>query len=182
MLRIFRNLFGVVPGGTSSDAWASAEGEQVAVRFRPRLIAQLLDDHAALRKDMRRVLDACRRRDEDAQILGLQHFAETFRRSSLAKSVQFYPYLHWALGRERVAASQVETLYAQAQDHVQAIDTLLRAYLRAPWLSAQRRTLFGDIARIAHLLAQASRLEESALFPLYLPPGQYRHLRDSLAH
>lgn len=182
MLRIFRKLFGAAPSSTSPDAWDDAEGEQIAVRFRPRLIAQLLEDHAALRKDMRGILDACRRRDEDAQILGLQRFADTFRRSSLVKSVQFYPYLYWALGRERVAASQVETLYAQMQDHVQDIDALLRAYLHAPWLNAQRRALFGDIARIARRLAQASRLEESSLFPLYVPPGQYRHLRGARAN
>ncbi|MEO6343927.1 MAG: hypothetical protein ABIO49_12320 [Dokdonella sp.] len=181
MLRIFMNLFGGAPAGASPEAWDSAEGEQVAVRFRPRLIAQLLEDHAALRNDMRRVLDACRRRDEDAQIVGLQRFAETFRRSSLIKSVQFHPYLYWALARERVATSQIETLIAQAQDHVQAIDALLRAYLNAPWLTAQRRALFGDIARIAHLLAQVSRMEESSLFPLYVPPGQYRHLRGARA-
>jgi hypothetical protein len=174
--RIFRNLFGAPPSAASANGWDGADGEQVTVRFRPRLIAQLLEDHAALRNQMRHVLDACRRRDEDAQIVGLQQFAETFRRSSLIKSVQFYPYLHWALGPEGVAASQLETLYAQAQDHVQGIDALLRAYLHAPWLSAQRRRLTSDVARIAHLLAQVSRLEESALFPLYLPPGQYRHL------
>lgn len=178
MLRIFRNLLGAMPRRTSADAWdAAADDEHASVRFRPRLVAQLIDDHAVLRECMRHVLDACRTRDEDAQIIGLQRFAEAFRRVNLTKAVQFYPYLLWAITRDRLATNQFKAVQVDIQGRMQGIDALLREYLHAPWLSAQRRRLFHDVALIAHLLAQASRMEEATLFPLYLPPGQYRHLR-----
>jgi hypothetical protein len=178
VLRIFRNLLGAMPRRISADARDAADDDEHAtVRFRPRLVAQLIEDHAVLRECMRHVLDACRTRNEDAQIIGLQRFAEAFRRVNLTKAVQFYPYLLWAIARDRLATNQFKAVHVDIQGRMQGIDALLREYLHAPWLSAQRRRLFHDVAKIAQLLAQACRMEEATLFPLYLPPGQYRHLR-----
>jgi hypothetical protein len=177
VLRILRNLLDAMPRRASADAWDAADDEHATVRFRPRLVAQLIEDHAVLRDCMRHVLDACRTRNEDAQIIGLRRFAETFRRVNLTKAVQFYPYLLWAIARDRLATNQFKAVHVDIQGRMQGIDALLREYLHAPWLSVQRRRLFHDVAKIAHLLAQACRMEEATLFPLYLPPGQYRHLR-----
>jgi hypothetical protein len=63
------------------------------VRFRPRLAAELLDEHELTRQQMRSLLDACRAKDEDAEIVCLRRFADAFRRTGLIKSVQLYPYL-----------------------------------------------------------------------------------------
>jgi hypothetical protein len=175
VLRFFRKWF---DGARQWSPDVLDDDGHGVIRFRPRLIAQLTADHASLRENMRAVLDACRVRNEDAQILGLQRFAETFRRVSLVKAVQFYPYLLWALAQDRLATDQLGSVRAEVQLHMHGIDALLRTYLQAPWLSSQRRQLFGDVARIAHLLAQACQREESALFSLYLPPGQYRRLRS----
>src|ERR1700754_3205504 len=81
------------------------------VRFRPRLTAQILRDHEVARQHMRALLDACRARDEDAEIAGLRRFAEAFRRMTLAKSVQFYPYLRWALEKDRLATIQLKSTH-----------------------------------------------------------------------
>src|SRR5690554_3282298 len=77
-----------------------------AVRFRPRLTAQILRDHEVGRRDMRALLDACRAQDEDAEVQCLRRFADGFRRTGLVKSVQLYPYLRWALERDRMAMIQ----------------------------------------------------------------------------
>lgn len=173
-------MFGGLPARPAQPiAISEVESERLPVRFRPRLVAQLLQDHETLRGAMRALLDACRGRDEDAQIIGLRNVADTFRRISLTKSVQFYPYLRWALESDRMATIQFKAMQADLQRSMQNIETILCEYLEGPWLSATRRRLVGDIVRLAGLLGHALKQEETSVFPLYLPPGQYRHVRDT---
>ena len=181
---MFERLFGGLPARSVQPAVveAQAEFEPAPVRFRPRLISQFTQDHAQLRAAVRGLLDACRRRDEDAQIVGLRSVAAEFRRISLTKSVQLYPYLRWGLENDRVATIQFKAVHAEVQRASEQIDAILAEYLQGPWLSAVRRRLMADVIRLAHLLAQALRSEETSLFPLYLPPGQYRHVRHAHAH
>lgn len=152
---------------------------EVPVRFRPRLIAQLQQDHEALRAGVRRLLHACRGHDEDARILGLRDVAAAFRRLGLTKATQLYPYLRWGLEVDRFAARQLAAVQVDASRAGGRVDALLEEYLDGPWLSEQRRRFVGDMAKMARLLAGALRQEEETVFPLYLPPGQYRHVRGS---
>lgn len=181
MLQFLQKLLGNTPSGSPGDGTHETEGSS-AIRYRPRLVPELVADHARLRKNMRAVLDACRLNDEDAQILGLQRFATEFRRVGLGKSVFFYPYLRWATARSRVASGNLHALHAEANAQMLGIDAILREYLQGPWLKAQRRRLYADIANLARMLGHLCRLEESALFPLYLTPGHYRHSHELPAH
>lgn len=181
MLQFLQKRLGRAPGRSPSDSMDETEGGNT-IRYRPRLVSELIADHALLRKDMRAVLDACRLNDEDAQILGLQRFATEFRRVGLGKSVLFYPYLRWATARSAVASGHLQALHAAAEAQMLGIDAILREYLQGPWLKAQRRRLYADIAKMARMLGQLCRLEESALFPLYLTPGHYRHSHELPAH
>ena len=99
-----------------------------AVRFRPRLTAQILRDHEVTRQQMRALLDACRAHDEDAQIACLRRFAESFRRSGLGKSVQLYPYLRWALEKDRIATIQFKSTHRELERSTLLIEAV-RAYL-----------------------------------------------------
>lgn len=181
MLHFLQKLLGRAPSGPPGDDTDESGGSS-AIRFRPRLVPELVADHAQLRKNMRAVLDACRLDDEDAKILGLQRFATEFRRVGLGKSVLFYPYLRWATARSRVASSHLHALHTEANAQMLGIDAILRDYLQGPWLKAQRRRLHADIAKMARMLGHLCRLEESALFPLYLTPGHYRHSHELPAH
>ena len=147
-----------------------------AVRFRPRLTAQVLRDHEVTRKQMRALLDACRAQDEDAQITCLRRFADSFRRNGLAKSVQLYPYLRWALEKDRIATIQFKSTHRELERSTLLIEAVLTDYLDAPWDSARRRRFVHDVVRIAGLFGQVVRQEESTLLPLYMPPGQYRYV------
>ena len=147
-----------------------------AVRFRPRLTAQILRDHEVARQQMRALLDACRAQDEDAEIVCLRRFADSFRRISLAKSVQFYPYLRWALERDRMATIQFKSTHRELERSTLLIEAVLTDYLDSPWDSYRRRRFVHDIVRIASLFSNALRQEESTLLPLYIPPGQYRYV------
>lgn len=170
-------MFGGLPARPIPPvALHDVDAEHMPVRFRPRLVTQLLQEHETLRVQMRSLLDACRRGDEDARILRLREVALAFRVASLTKSVQFYPYLRWALEGDRMAAIQFKALHADVQRTMQAVESILDEYLSGPWLSVTRQRLFGDIVRLAGLLAHALKREESNLFPLYMPPGQYRHM------
>ena len=151
-----------------------------AVRFRPRLIAQLLRDHEVTRQQMRALLDACRAKDEDAEIACLRRFSESFRRTGLVKSVQLYPYLRWALEKDRMATIQFKSTHRELERSTLLIEAVLTDYLDSPWDSYRRRRFVHDVVRLASLFAQAMRQEESTLLPLYSPPGQYRYI-DSAA-
>lgn len=182
MARLIERLFAVAPPRARIPSHAEeADAEHVPVRFRPRLIAQLLHEHGVLRASMRNLLDACRRRDEDAQILGLREVAATFRRLELVKATQLHPYLRWGLERDRMATIQLKAMQADVQRALREVEAVLDEYLGGPWLRAQRERFVAEVARVAHLLAVALKLEEATVFPLYLPPGQYRHVRDPLA-
>lgn len=147
-----------------------------AVRFRPRLTAQILRDHEVTRQQMRALLDACRAQDEDAEIVCLRRFADNFRRTGLTKSVQLYPYLRWALERDRMATIQFKSTHRELERSTLLIEAVLTDYLDAPWDSYRRRRFVHDVVRIAALFSQSLRQEESTLLPLYMPPGQYRYV------
>jgi hypothetical protein len=180
MARFFERMFsGLTVRDSAPVSIDDPDSDLVPVRYRPRLLAQFQQDHDVLRLVVRGLLDACRVRDEDAQIVGLRNVAAAFRRICLVKSVQFYPYLRWGLEHDRMASIQFKAMHAEIQQGVQRVEAMLLEYLDGPWLSERRRRLVGDVSRMARQLAQSLRLEEANVFPLYLPPGQYRNVRDS---
>lgn len=140
-----------------------------AVRFRPRLTAELLDEHELTRQQMRSLLDACRAKDEDAEIVCLRRFADAFRRTGLIKSVQLYPYLRWALENDRMATIQFKSTHREIE----------RAALLIEIVGQHRRRFVHDVVRVAQLFSQSVRQEESTLLPLYMPPGQYRYIESA---
>jgi hypothetical protein len=146
------------------------------VRFRPRLTAQILRDHEVTRQQMRALLDACRAHDEDAEIACLRRFADSYRRTGLSKSVQLYPYLRWALEKDRMATIQFKSMHRELERSALLIEAVLTDYLDSPWDSYRRRRFVHDVVRIAGLFSQSVRQEESTLLPLYMPPGQYRYV------
>lgn len=152
-----------------------------AVRFRPRLTAELLRDHEVARQQIRALLDACRAHDEDAEIACLRRFADSFRRTGLSKSVQLYPYLRWALEKDRMATIQFKSTHRELERSTLLIEAVLTDYLDSPWDSYRRRRFVHDVVRIATLLSQALRQEESTLLPLYMPPRQYRYIDSATA-
>ena len=151
------------------------------VRYRPRLTAQILRDHEVIRREMRALLDACRAQDEDAEIVCMRRFADGFRRAGLVKSVQLYPYLRWALEKDRMATIQFKSTHRELERSTLLIEAVLTDYLDSPWDSYRRRRFVHDIARIAGLFGQAVRQEESTLLPLYMPPRQYRYIDSAPA-
>ena len=170
---IFGSGFG--NGRKRKPSLAAATGDDEAgsrIRYRPRLVAELAQEHEAACRHMRGVLDACRSQDEDAQIASLREFSDAFRRSALRKSVQLYPYLDWALEGDRTAIIQFRAIRADVDRCTLGIEAIVSDYLGGPWTRETRQRLLGQMIRAARLFGQILRQEEPALFPLYLPPGQ----------
>ena len=161
------------PAAHDTDFEAALGG---GVRYRPRLTAQILRDHEVIRRELRALLDACRAHDEDAEIACLRRFAESYRRTGLSKSVQLYPYLRWALEKDRMATIQFKSMHRELERSALLIEAVLTDYLDSPWDSYRRRRFVHDVVRIAGLFSQSLRQEESTLLPLYMPPGQYRYV------
>jgi len=150
------------------------DGGPAPIRYRPLLVAQVPAEGHRLRTAMRGVLTALGRRDEDALVAGLLAFAGAFRGIGLARNVQFYPYLAWALHGTPAARTMFEAVHADAQRCLGGIEAILATYLTAPWGRDRRRRLAPDLVHVARLLGQWLRIDEEVLLPLYLPPGQYR--------
>lgn len=181
MARLLEHLFATGPVPVTFPRRADPVAADVPVRFRPRLIAQLLQDHETLRALIRSLLDVCRGRDEDACINGLREVAAAFRHLSLVKATQLYPYLRWGLENDRFAARQFNAVHAEVLRAVRRVESIFEEYLDGPWLGEQRQRFLTDVVKAARLLAGALKHEEAGVFPLYLPPGQYRHVRNAVA-
>lgn len=192
MSRLLEHLFAAVPAVALFPPRATARrGEarrgdaaavpDVPVRYRPRLITQLLEDHETLRALVRRLLGVCCGNDEDACINGLREVATAFRHTSLVKATQLYPYLRWGLEKDRFAARQFAAVHGEVMRSVGRVETTFEEYLGGPWLGEQRQRFVGDTVKVANLIAAALKHEEAGVFPLYLPPGQYRHVRGAVA-
>ncbi len=187
MSRLFAQLFAAVPamalfsrrsepqpsGVSSAAAPAIAD---VPVRYRPRLVVQLLADHETLRVLMRKLLGVSCDRNDDARIRCLREVASVFRNASLLKATQLYPYLRWGLEKDRFAARQLAAMHAEVLRLSSRIEATFEEYLDGPWLGEQRQRFVDDMVRIAHLVSTSLKHEEAGLFPLYMPPGQYRHV------
>lgn len=181
-MRFFRGILERTrdANGRATDTAGGAAASVFPVRYRPRLVAELKLDAATARGLMRLLLNACRQPDESAKIACLQNFSDGFRRAALIKSVQFYPYLRCALEHDPVAMIHFNEVQAEVQRHALRIEAVLVEYLGAPWDATCRRRFVADVARAAGLLGRLLRQEESTLFPLYLPPDQYRYLGGPL--
>jgi hypothetical protein len=178
-LKIMSLLFSLKRDRSFPPRDARAPGGDFPVRFRPRLIQELKQDHQEAREAMHAVLGSCRTHAADDVVLRMQRFGEVFRRSGLLKSVQLYPYLQWALQRDRAATMQLKSLHRSIGHSTMQVDAALSRYLEAPWNRQQRDHYARDVAQAAQVFARMVRQEESAVFPLYLPPGHYRYVESA---
>lgn len=178
------DYFSAIFGRTSSQSARQAPNaaqEQVGeagptVRYRAGLIADIQHGHAAASRHVRALLDACRIHNMDAAIVCMRQFADDFRQIGLLRSVLLYPYLRWALERDRVATIQFKSTCFELERSTLLIEAILTDYLHAPWDSDRRRRFVHDVVRIASLFSHAARQEISVLLPVYLAPGQYRYV------
>lgn len=164
-----------VPDQGQEDAGAPA------VRFRINLVQDMQRGHAAASANLRALLDACRNRHPDTAIAAMRRFADDFRLVGLTRSVYLYPYLRWALQRDRTATTQFESVHRDVERATLLIEAILTDYLNSPWDSDRRRRFVHVVVRIASLFSRSVSLESTMLLPLYLPPGQYRYTHGSVA-
>ena len=168
------------PPTQAEDSGATVSG-RTAVHYRPRLVAELMLHHATARRLVRSLLDACRHGDETLQIARLRDFADCFHRLRLIKNVQLYPYLRWALQDDAATLLPFQAVQTEVQQCALRVEAVLTEYLSAPWDAMCRRRFVPDVARAVSLFGQILRQDETTLFPLYLPPDQYRYVTDASA-
>ena len=174
----FSAIFGRTPGHDERPAAEPGHdgAEAPMVRYRAALVTDMQRGHATASAHMRALLDACRTRNVDTAIACMRQFGGDFRQFGLTRSVHLYPYLRWALGQDRTATVQFESVYRDIERSTLLIEAILTDYLNSPWDSDRRRRFVHVVVRLASLFSRAVRLETSVLLPLYLPPGQYRYV------
>jgi hypothetical protein len=158
--------------------WTSREELGVTVRYRMSLVADLRRHHNDASKHMRALLDACRLRDPDCAVICMRDFAVEFRQIGLTRSVFLYPYLRWALEKDRTASLQFESAHGDLMRSTLLIEAILTDYLGTPWDNDRRRRFVHVVTRLASLFSHGVNLETRVLLPLYVPPGQYRYVTD----
>ncbi len=183
MTEFLATLFGRGPGRTaaSEDMASQERHEGSSVRYRAGLTADIQRGHSNASAHLRSLLDACRDKDSDAAIACMRQFADEFRQIGLARSVHLYPYLRWALERDRTASLQFQSVYRDIERSTLLIEAILEDYLHSPWESDRRRRFVHVVVRVANLFSHAVRLDASVLLPLYQPPGQFRFVTSEAA-
>lgn len=165
-------------GGPAARVRSPAPAIDFPVQFRPRLVADLRRGHATAHEAMRALLDHCRTGRTDEAIARMRFFAEAFRRAGLTKAVHLYPYLRWALRQDPAATLQLRAIHRSVDLSTTQVEATMSAYLEAPWGALQRKRFVHDVAGTARTFVQILREEEASIFPLYLPPGQYKFVES----
>jgi hypothetical protein len=162
----------------AASTWTPREELGVTVRYRMSLTADLRRHHNDASKHMRALLDACRFQDPDRAVECMREFAIVFRHIGLTRSVFLYPYLRWGLEKDRTATLQFESAYGDLMRSTLLIEAILTDYLGTPWDGDRRRRFVHVVTRLARLFSRGVTLETMVLLPLYVPPGQYRYVKD----
>lgn len=168
-------------GGPAARARSPSPAIDFPVQFRPRLVSDLRRDHATAHEAMRALLDHGRAGRTDEAVARMRVFADAFRRAGLSKAVHLYPYLRWALRQDPAATLQLRAIHRGTDVAATQVEATMSAYLEAPWAALQRRRFVHDVATTARTFVQILREEEESIFPLYLPPGQYKFVGSERA-
>lgn len=169
--RLFRRTRPEVPTTRSSAPRAGVRHTDGApLAYRPELVAELTHEHRLLESSFASLVAAHRSNDVEACIFRLTAFTNILRAHLLKENLQLYRYLRHAFPGDQSAAARTHALRAEMQEIGKALNAFANAYLGATWDEHRRRRLGRDLNEMGQILAQRIATEESALYPLYLPP------------
>ncbi|HNQ49556.1 MAG TPA: hemerythrin domain-containing protein [Hydrogenophilus thermoluteolus] len=145
------------------------------LRYDPSLVPSLIADHRKLLEIFDKVGEALKQKDSGLLKERLEEFEDVLRGHLLTESVRLYVYLQHSLQGDEWNAALINDLRREMQHIGKAVIDYLQKYRETfEWNDIVWENFAAESAKIGNVLAKRIQTEESVLYPLYLPPEDYR--------
>lgn len=149
-----------------------APGTQL--HFDASLVTALISDHRYLLAMFKEITEATSRRDAGVVSRVLAQFGDALRGHILKENIRLYVYLKHSLQGDEDSTAIMHQ-FSREMHHIglAVTDFLTRYTGDRNWDDAQWSVFERDLNQVGGVLTRRIETEESILYPLYLPPGDY---------
>lgn len=145
------------------------------LHYDPQLVHELLADHGRLVELFQDVSRLAQQRDSEALTEQLARFGDNLRGHVLKENVRLYVYLRHSLQADEDSLAIMQEFAHEMHQIGRAVSDFLRKYTQVPhWDDSQWAVFDRDLSAVGKVLTRRIQTEENTLYPLYLPPGDYR--------
>lgn len=158
---------------SASGGGAVASGTQL--HYDPNLVPSLVADHRALAGIFGEVVAALEQKNMARAKEKLGEFGDALRGHLLKENVRFYVYLQHSLEGDNENAAIMHEFRREMQHIGKAVADFLHKYTaEGEWDEKMWQSFQQEAGGIGKVLTKRIETEENILYPLYLPPQEYR--------
>ena len=181
---MFEFLWKTKGSSKQNEAANSAERSEEAGRskapgtqlhYDPNLVSHLLADHRMLLGIFGDIAAAMKQKDMDLTKEKLGKFGDELNGHLLKENIRFYVYLQHSLKNDPENAAIMLGFRKEMQHIGKAVVDFLHKYTaEGDWNEAMWQSFQQEVGGIGKVLTKRIQMEENTLYPLYLPPQDYR--------
>jgi hypothetical protein len=161
------------PKQPAAAAGGMASGTQL--HYDPGLVPSLVSDHQALLGIFGEIAAAMEQKNVTRTKDKLGEFGDALRGHLLKENVRFYVYLQHSLERDKENAAIMHEFRKEMQHIGKAVADFLHKYTaEGEWDEKMWQSFQQEVGGIGKVLTKRIQTEENILYPLYLPPQEYR--------
>ncbi|OGS98820.1 MAG: hypothetical protein A3K04_10865 [Gallionellales bacterium RBG_16_56_9] len=150
-----------------------APGTQL--HYDPTLVPHFLDDHRMLLGIFGDIDAAMKQRDVRVVKEKLNKFGDELNGHLLKENIRFYVYLQHSLKSDPENIAIMQGFRKEMQHIGKAVLDFLQKYTtEGDWNEAMWQNFQQELGGIGKVLTKRIQTEENTLYPLYLPPQDYR--------
>lgn len=158
---------------------ASAAGTGVAsgtqLHYDPNLVPSLVSDHHAMLGIFGEIVASMEQKNMLRTKEKLGEFGDALRGHLLKENVRFYVYLQHSLEGDTENAAIMHEFRKEMQHIGKAVADFLHKYTAdGEWNERMWQSFQQEVGGIGKVLTKRIQTEENVLYPLYLPPQEYR--------
>lgn len=151
----------------------AATGTQL--HYDPNLVSSLVSDHHALLGIFGEIAAAMEQKNVALTQEKLGEFGDALRGHLLKENVRFYVYLQHSLEGDAENAEIMHDFRREMQHIGKAVADFLHKYTaEGEWDGQMWQSFQQEVGGIGKVLTKRIQTEENILYPLYLPPQEYR--------
>ncbi len=157
----------------SAPAGAVVAGTQL--HYDSNLVPNLVSDHHALIGIFGEIAAAMEQKNVMRTKEKLGEFGDALRGHLLKENVRFYVYLQHSLEGDAENAAIMQEFRREMQHIGKAVADFLHKYTaEGEWDGQMWQSFQQEVGGIGKVLTKRIQTEENVLYPLYLPPQEYR--------
>lgn len=150
-----------------------ASGTQL--HYDPNLVPGLVSDHHVLLGIFGEIVAAMEQKNMLRTKEKLGEFGDALRGHLLKENIRFYVYLQHSLEGDAENAAIMHEFRREMQHIGKAVADFLHKYTaEGEWDEGMWQSFQKEVSGIGKVLAKRIETEENILYPLYLPPQEYR--------